>query len=254
MPSRPQDACQRCGQSRPRGGPCPTCSPPSARLPDRRGSAASRGYGAGHRNRFRPGVLDRDRICVLCKVRVATHADHYPRSRDELVALGLDPDDPQYGRGLCEGCDNRQTAARQPGGWNRRNRGRMAAITVVYGPPCAGKTTLVAERRGEHDVVIDMDALATALGSPRSHDHDRTHWQAAAEARDALVLRYLSKPGWAEQVWIIQTARPDPGRWSANATFIPVPTDRDTCHDRARKAGRTPDVHEAIDRWWSEER
>lgn len=253
MPSRLGSACRRCGQAIPRGGECPACRPPAVRLPDRRGSATSRGYGSGHRTRFRGGVLRRDPICVICRARVATHADHWPRSRDELIALGLDPDDPQYGRGLCEQCDNRQTAQRQPGGWNQRNRGRMAGITVVYGPPCAGKTTLVSQRRSESDIVIDMDALARALGSPRGHDHDRIHWQAAAEARDALIVRYMSKPGWAERVWVIQTQRPDPARWTDRTTYVPVPTDRDTCHDRARRAGREPSVHEAIDRWWDAE-
>ncbi len=197
-------------------------------------------------------MLKRDPICVLCKVRVATHADHYPRGRDELVALGLDADDPQYGRGLCEGCDNRQTAARQPGGWNRRNRGRMAAITVVYGPPCAGKTTHVAEHRGPDDVVIDVDALASALGSPTGHDHSKIHIQAAAIARDALVARYTSKPGWAARVWIIQTNTPELGQFGASAECVEIPTDRDVCHERARRVGRDRSTHDAIDAWWND--
>ncbi|MEU6709988.1 hypothetical protein ABZ897_00800 [Nonomuraea sp. NPDC046802] len=52
----------------------------------------------------------------------STVADHHPLSRRELVARGLDPDDPQYGRGLCTSCHGKETAANpeQAGGWNRR--------------------------------------------------------------------------------------------------------------------------------------
>jgi 5-methylcytosine-specific restriction protein A len=64
-------------------------------------------------------VLDRDPICVLCELAVSTVADHYPHSRRELIALHLDPDDPQYGRGLCKRCHDTETATNQPGGWNR---------------------------------------------------------------------------------------------------------------------------------------
>jgi 5-methylcytosine-specific restriction enzyme A len=93
----------------------------------RRGSARQRGYGRGHEQRFRPGVLARDRTCVCgdethghaapCG-RPAVHADHWPLDRRALVARGLDPDDPQHGRGLCPPCHSRHTAAEQPGGWN----------------------------------------------------------------------------------------------------------------------------------------
>jgi 5-methylcytosine-specific restriction protein A len=102
------------------GGRCADC----ARAADRaRGTASQRGYrGRGHTRRFRLGVLHRDRLCVLHLEQglpvPATVADHWPRSRRELLELGLDPNDPAHGRGLCTACHNRETAAHQPGGWN----------------------------------------------------------------------------------------------------------------------------------------
>ena len=88
----------------------------------RRGSPAARGYGKRHRSRFRKAVLERDICCVLCREdgrwELATVADHWPLSRRELVAAGLDPDDPDHGRGLCHDCHSRETARLQPGGFN----------------------------------------------------------------------------------------------------------------------------------------
>lgn len=100
------------GQSR-----CPTHQAEARRDSDqRRGTAAQRGYGSQHRSKFRAQVLARDPMCALCPVP-STEADHYPLSRKELEALGLDPNDPIHGRGLCHPCHARETAAHQPGGW-----------------------------------------------------------------------------------------------------------------------------------------
>lgn len=56
-------------------------------------------------------------MCVLCKQRVATVADHWPHSLQSLVEQGLDPYDPAVGRGLCHPCHSRETARLQPGGF-----------------------------------------------------------------------------------------------------------------------------------------
>jgi 5-methylcytosine-specific restriction protein A len=78
----------------------------------RRGSPLQRGYDNDHRE-FRAAVLERDNdTCIVCGGS-ATIADHYPKSRRELVALGLDPNDPRHGRALCVTCHNRHTATTQ---------------------------------------------------------------------------------------------------------------------------------------------
>jgi len=108
------------------GGRCDDCR---AKAEQRRGSAAKRGYGHKHSTRFRPGVLRKHPLCVCTDrqhghgpqcLAPSAHADHWPRDRTELVRLGLDPDDPQYGRGLCQPCHSSETAAHQPGGWHAR--------------------------------------------------------------------------------------------------------------------------------------
>lgn len=83
---------------------------------------ATAGYNTkGHRQRFRPGVLAKDPICVICQLTQSVVADHYPQTRNELIDLGLDENDPRYGRGLCKRCHDQHTAATSPGGWNARD-------------------------------------------------------------------------------------------------------------------------------------
>lgn len=74
---------------------------------------------AGHRT-FREAVLRREPVCVLCGLRESSVADHYPKGRQQLIELGLNPNDPQYGRGLCKPCHDSSTAQEFPSGWNAR--------------------------------------------------------------------------------------------------------------------------------------
>lgn len=116
---------------------CPELVPPGRSRCDadiaaadaRRGSSTQRGYGVRHRRQFRAGVLARDPLCVCADtshghgprcLAPATVADHHPLDRRELVAAGLNPDDPKHGRGLCADCHNRHTSRAQPGGWNQQ--------------------------------------------------------------------------------------------------------------------------------------
>ena len=129
MPSRPPRSCPRCSQPVTVGQPCPRCQKTTRREVDReRGTATQRGYGTQHRW-FRVNVLRRDPVCTCpgcprCKGTpcgmIATEADHYPRSRRELEAEGLNPNEARYGRGLCKPCHSHHTTQAQPGGWNRR--------------------------------------------------------------------------------------------------------------------------------------
>ena len=112
---------------------CPTltalgrCDECKTKAEQQRGTARQRGYGYRHETRFRPGVLTKDPLCVCVDaghghggqqcLAPSTVADHYPHERVELIEMGLDPDDPVHGRGLCSSCHNKKTSATRPGGW-----------------------------------------------------------------------------------------------------------------------------------------
>lgn len=108
-------------------GRCPECKRRAERA---RGTSAQRGYDHHHRVLFSEAVLTRDIVCRCTEARQhghgpvcsrpSRHADHWPLSRRELVALGLNPNDPRHGRGLCHRCHSAETAVHQPGGWAAR--------------------------------------------------------------------------------------------------------------------------------------
>lgn len=100
--------------------PNPRCDSCTAQAEAKRGTAAQRGYLSRGHIRFRRAVLRRDKLCVLCKQSESTDADHFPLDRRTLILRGQNPNDPAHGRGLCSPCHKRETAARQPGGWNAR--------------------------------------------------------------------------------------------------------------------------------------
>lgn len=87
-------------------GKCPECRADTDRMRRPHGNPyTSRGH-----QQFREQVLARDPICVECRADRATVADHAPTERWELVEQGLDPNDPEFGQGLCATCHNAKTA------------------------------------------------------------------------------------------------------------------------------------------------
>lgn len=118
MPAYKTCSVSGCGELIPKG--TGRCTEHTRQADRRRGSATRRGYGSKHRQRFRERVLAREPYCSLGCGRKSTDADHYPLDRQTLVLRGMDPDDPDNGRGLCRSCHSSETARNQPGGWNRR--------------------------------------------------------------------------------------------------------------------------------------
>lgn len=96
---------------------CPDCQRQrQARLRQRRDTAIHRHYNSRGHRRFRRLVLQRDPLCVLCG-DLATDADHFPLDLRALLAAGLNPNDPDHGRGLCRPCHSKETMRLGQGGW-----------------------------------------------------------------------------------------------------------------------------------------
>ena len=95
-----------CGTLHQQRGQCPQCRAQhdQARRPQGNPYATP-----GHQT-FRNKVLARDPICTLCLAAQSTVADHYPLDRAHLIQRGLNPNDPEHGRGLCKTCHDKHTA------------------------------------------------------------------------------------------------------------------------------------------------
>jgi 5-methylcytosine-specific restriction protein A len=87
---------------------------------DQKHWANTRAYSTREHRAFRAAVLERDPVCVICRTEPSTVADHYPLERTDLIARGMNPNEPAYGRGLCAPCHNQHTATSHPAGWHAR--------------------------------------------------------------------------------------------------------------------------------------
>lgn len=136
---------------------------------------------------------------MICRKAWATVADHHPLSRKQLIDAGLNPDDPNAGRGLCKPCHDRETATNQPGGWAihaKRPTNRNAL--VIAGPPCAGKNTYIERHRQPGDVLIDYDEIMAERTGLPLHQHDPAWAERVQSEYDQRVAMLLDSEhhGW----------------------------------------------------------
>ncbi len=124
-------------------------------------------------------------------------------------------------------------------------------LTVVIGPPCAGKSTYVRRMARSGDVRVDYDALARCLGSDRSHEAPRAVADVAYAARDAAVARCLAKR-WP--AWVIHS-RPGEEQMDAyrqaGARLVLLDPGMDECLARCAADGRPPGTDERIRDWYA---
>lgn len=115
-------------------------------------------------------------------------------------------------------------------------------FTVVTGPPCGGKTTYVAEHREPTDLVVDLDAIAHALGYPDEQIEWGSTHPAVAAARLARtqILRALLDGRLRTTAWVIDT-KPDRGMQAqyrrAGGRIVIVDPGRAMCLERAAERG-----------------
>jgi predicted kinase len=128
---------------------------------------------------------------------------------------------------------------------------------ILWGAPCSGKSTHIAERAQADDIIIDLDRLALAL-APEDTDHHRYaqhHRDLARLARRGITDQAAA---WGTRqpnvtVWIIDSnANPAARRrWrSVGASVVKLDTPRDVCHARAAQH-RPPETAQLIDEWFA---
>jgi predicted kinase len=123
-------------------------------------------------------------------------------------------------------------------------------VKIIYGPPCAGKSTYVQSVRADADVVIDYDLIARALGATVAHGSSGSIRSVAFVVREAAINTALK--GVDDDAYIIHTnplAESVEKYKSAGAEFILIDPGIDVCLERAKN--RPKDTASAVEKWYA---
>lgn len=124
-------------------------------------------------------------------------------------------------------------------------------IRVLVGPPCAGKSSYIAEHAEPGDTIVDFDSLAKAFGSVAHHDTPLSMRRVVQAARHAAISQILM--GRVENAWIIDT---DPTRMMqaqyqrAGAEIVLLDPGLAVCLERAVTDERPDWTADQIRRWY----
>lgn len=199
--------------------------------------------------------------CARCGSHHRVAGDHVQERRDGGAAL-----DPANIELLCQACHNSKTAeVRQARGSGHRRpewlRRSIVPVTLVCGPPAAGKSFWVMERAGPRDLVVDLDMIAARLAGATQHAWDREWLGAALRERNAL-LGSLSRPQarrW-RWVWLIVSEPTAAGRqWWVDKlgvdTVVVLATPDRVCWTRIaddpERQPRRAEASEGVAQWWA---
>ncbi len=238
---------------------------------------SSRIYDTARWKRLRALKLSVAPLCAPCEargvIREANHVDHIL-----AVSKGGDPfPDLQGLMSMCASCHSiKTTAVDRAGGKGVAIKGCRAdgtpndpnhpalrrepyRATLVCGPPASGKTTYVAQRRRAGDLVLDLDAINSALSGLDWYMAGPEILPFALNARDAILDR-LSRPNDLRHAWVIagapKLAQRHPLAEHINARVIVLEVAAEECKMRLEADERRPLTSRsrqaaAIDDWWS---
>lgn len=132
------------------------------------------------------------------------------------------------------------------------------SITVLWGPPCSGKSTYIRDRAQGDDIIIDLDRIALALSvdSTDHHGYAMHHRKLALDAREALLIRALAYAAEGVHLWVIDSNADEVKRaeWRLKgAEVVELDVDRATCEARAH-AERPESALVTIAKWYARHR
>lgn len=127
------------------------------------------------------------------------------------------------------------------GAWTRH-------VYIVYGSPCAGKSTWVNERATHDDLIIDIDRIYEAINNGRS---SRVYDNVMSVYRSLVDMVQTRNGRWVN-AFIVRTF-PLKGERERLATqldaeLVYIDTDKQTCLERAYR--RAEGYDKLVEDWW----
>jgi predicted kinase len=128
-------------------------------------------------------------------------------------------------------------------------------ITIVCGPPGAGKTTYVAEHARRGDLILDLDRIFEAISGLPLYDKPDALTPFVWQARDAIMDR-LSRPSGVANAWVITGGALRNGRLALAARYrariVMLDTPAEECKRRLSDRPLTRPWVALIDQWWAD--
>lgn len=76
-------------------------------------------------------------------------------------------------------------------------------VYIVYGAPCSGKSTYVNQISQRGDLIVDLDAIYSAISGCLYHDHPNGLRRVAFAVRDTLIEQIRLRVGYWHDAFII---------------------------------------------------
>ncbi|MCQ2308192.1 MAG: hypothetical protein MJ000_11635 [Bacteroidales bacterium] len=122
-------------------------------------------------------------------------------------------------------------------------------IYIVWGSPCAGKTTFVEQNALKDDLIVDIDKIYAAINTSRSN---RVYANVMMIYRQMIDMIKTRNGRWVN-AWIVRgfPLSVDRERLAAElgAELIHIDTDKEVC--LARAMNRQKDYEEIVEDWWT---
>lgn len=126
-------------------------------------------------------------------------------------------------------------------------------IYLVYGPPCAGKSTYIKNHMTEGDIVCDVDLIYSAISGREPHDADLWAHETALLLKGRLLDIIRDREGGWKDAYVVSLAntlekvQADMERVKADmGVFIDTP--KEVCLERAKE--RPPYFALLIEEWF----
>lgn len=207
--------------------------------------------------RIRQQQLNRQPLCEACnargRIRAAQEVDHIVPLSDGGT------NDAENLQSLCKSCHSKKTRAENEPSQFIGGGEAVAPVTIVCGPPAAGKTTFVRERKRWGDAIADRDALTAAISGLDPHEKPATLRPHVKRTWDAL-LKSFEKKSQSYRCWIIATLPKRDERAALARRFdagvIVLETPLVVCLQRIAadpaRAKKVEDWDKIVSRWWKD--